>query len=106
MNSDDYVVLVITSPFKSCMCVLMGQYVVVVGVYLTNPLEIVPESVILEQLTSDSVLLVRRQDVVGRFRDWCPLNEIIKQQDPRWRTMNVLGAYRYKDFLHIHCIHS
>lgn len=61
------------------------------GVYLTNPLEIVPESVILEQLTSDSVLLVRRQDVVGRFRDWCPLNEIIKQQDTRWRTMNVLG---------------
>lgn len=61
------------------------------GVYLTNPLEIVPQSVIMEQLTSDSVLLVRRQDVVGRFRDWCPLNEIIKQQDPRWRTMNVLG---------------
>ncbi|XP_045191868.2 uncharacterized protein LOC123548568 [Mercenaria mercenaria] len=61
------------------------------GIYLTNPLEIVPESVIMEQLTSDSVLLVRRQDVVGRFRDWCPLNEIIKQRDPRWRTMNVLG---------------
>ncbi|XP_052817091.1 uncharacterized protein LOC128243378 [Mya arenaria] len=61
------------------------------GVYLTNPLEIVPVSVIQEQLTSDSVLLVRRQDVVGRFRDWCPLNEIIRQKDPRWRTMNVLG---------------
>ncbi|KAL4233984.1 hypothetical protein ACF0H5_005639 [Mactra antiquata] len=61
------------------------------GIYLTNPLEIVPESVIMEQLTSDSVLLVRRQDVVGRFRDWCPLNEIIKQRDLRWRTMNVLG---------------
>ena len=45
----------------------------------------------MEQLTSDSVLLIRRQDVVGRFRDWCPLNEIIKQRDPRWRTMNVLG---------------
>lgn len=61
------------------------------GVYLTNPLEIVPESVIMEQLTSDSVLLIRRQDVVGRFRDWCPLNEIIQQSDTRWRTMNILG---------------
>ncbi|WAR12523.1 hypothetical protein MAR_026703 [Mya arenaria] len=64
------------------------------GVYLTNPLEIVPVSVIQEQLTSDSVLLVRRQDVVGRFRDWCPLNEIIRQKDPRWRTMNVLDLFQ------------
>lgn len=61
------------------------------GVYLTNPLEIVPEETILEQLTSDSVLLVRRQDVVNRFRDWAPLNEIVKQKEEEWRKMNVLG---------------
>ncbi|KAK3610291.1 hypothetical protein CHS0354_029754 [Potamilus streckersoni] len=61
------------------------------GVYLTNPLEIVCEEIILEQLSSDSVLLIRRQDIVNRFRDWCPLNEILKQKDPRWRIMNVLG---------------
>ncbi|KAL3859603.1 hypothetical protein ACJMK2_009817 [Sinanodonta woodiana] len=61
------------------------------GVYLTNPLEIVCEEIIMEQLTSDSVLLIRRQDIVNRFRDWCPLNEILKQKDPRWRIMNVLG---------------
>ena len=61
------------------------------GVYLTNPLEIVPESVIMDQLTSDSVLLVRRHDIISRFRDWCPLNEILKQRDNRWRTMNVIG---------------
>lgn len=59
---------------------------------MTNPLEIVPENVIMDQLTSDSVLLVRRHDVVSRFRDWCPLNEILKQRDVRWRTMNVLGT--------------
>ena len=47
----------------------------------------------MEQLTSDSVLLVRRHDVVSRFRDWCPLNEILKQRDSRWRTMNVIGKY-------------
>lgn len=60
------------------------------GVYLTNPLEIVPEETIMEQLTSDSVLLIRRQDVVNRFRDWSPLNEIVKQKE-EWRKMNVLG---------------
>ncbi|CAG2240791.1 unnamed protein product [Mytilus edulis] len=61
------------------------------GVHLTNPLEIVPEEIIMEQLTSDSVLLIRRQDVVNRFRDWAPLNEFLKKSDDRWQTMNVLG---------------
>lgn len=58
---------------------------------MTNPLEIVPEEIIMEQLTSDSVLLIRRQDVVNRFRDWAPLNEFLKKSDDRWQTMNVLG---------------
>ena len=53
----------------------------------------------MEQLTSDSVLLVRRHDVVSRFRDWCPLNEILKQRDSRWRTMNVIGKYFFVFFL-------
>ncbi|XP_060075223.1 uncharacterized protein LOC132554909 [Ylistrum balloti] len=61
------------------------------GVYLTNPLEIVPAETVMEQLTSDSVLLVRRQDVVNRFRDWAPLNDFLKQRDTRWQTWNVLG---------------
>ncbi|OWF48215.1 uncharacterized protein LOC110453389 [Mizuhopecten yessoensis] len=61
------------------------------GVYLTNPLEIVPAETIMDQLTSDSVLLVRRQDVVNRFRDWAPLNDFLKQRDTRWQTWNVLG---------------
>lgn len=61
------------------------------GVYLTNPLEIVPEETIMEQLTSDSILLVRRQDVVNRFRDWSPLNDLITKKDKRWNDMNVLG---------------
>ena len=47
----------------------------------------------MEQLTSDSVLLIRRQDVVNRFRDWAPLNEFLKKSDKRWQTMNVLGLY-------------
>ncbi|KAK7504557.1 hypothetical protein BaRGS_00004043 [Batillaria attramentaria] len=61
------------------------------GVYLTNPLEIVPEETMMEQLTSDSVLLVRRQDVVSRFQPTASLAPLMRHQDPRWCTMNVLG---------------
>lgn len=61
------------------------------GVYLTNPLEIVSAETVMDQLTSDSVLLIRRQDVVNRFRDWAPLNDFLKQRDTRWQTFNVLG---------------
>ena len=82
------------SLIKTFGCIMIEIMILMfftVGVYLTNPLEIVPENVIMDQLTSDSVLLVRRHDVVSRFRDWCPLNEILKQRDSRWRTMNVIG---------------
>lgn len=61
------------------------------GVYLTNPLEIVPEDMMMEQLSSDSVLLVRRQDVVSRFQPTASLAPLMHHQDPRWCTMNVLG---------------
>lgn len=47
----------------------------------------------MEQLTSDSILLVRRQDVVNRFRDWSPLNDLITKKDKRWNDMNVLGTH-------------
>lgn len=47
----------------------------------------------MEQLTSDSILLIRRQDVVNRFRDWSPLNDLITKKDKRWNEMNVLGTY-------------
>lgn len=60
--------------------------------YLTNPLENVAEETVLEQLVSDSILLVRRQDVVNRFRDNTDLGEIIRHPDDRWRTLNVLGT--------------
>ena len=78
---------------NKCIIPHLNTLIYLPGVYLTNPLEIVPENVIMDQLTSDSVLLVRRHDVVSRFRDWCPLNEILKQRDLRWRTMNVIGIF-------------
>ncbi|XP_070194238.1 uncharacterized protein [Littorina saxatilis] len=61
------------------------------GVYLTNPLEIVSEETMMEQLCSDSVLMVRRQDVVSRFQPSASLAPLLRHLDPRWCTMNVLG---------------
>ncbi|XP_018014156.1 uncharacterized protein LOC108671173 [Hyalella azteca] len=61
------------------------------GVYLTNPVECVSEERLSEQLCSERVLLVRRDDIV---RHWDPsqaLHALLQQQDQRWRDMNVLG---------------
>ena len=76
------------------------------GVYLTNPLEIVPEETIMEQLMSDSVLLVRRQDVVSRFQPTASLAPLLHHPDPRWCTMNVLGVcVRVYACVHA-CVHA
>ncbi|KAK3731783.1 hypothetical protein RRG08_035447 [Elysia crispata] len=61
------------------------------GLYLTNPLEIVSERSAMKQLCSDSVLMVRRQDIISRFRKTTDLGELLCHPDPRWSTMNVLG---------------
>ena len=58
---------------------------------MTNPLNVVPEAEILQQLCSDSVLLIRRDDVISHWTDSCDLTVLIRQQDPQWRIMNVLG---------------
>lgn len=61
------------------------------GLYLTNPLEIVSERSAMKQLCSDSVLMVRRQDIISRFRETTNLGQLLNHPDTRWRTMNVLG---------------
>ncbi|XP_043211158.1 uncharacterized protein LOC122375723 [Amphibalanus amphitrite] len=61
------------------------------GVYLTNPLECVSASLLGEQLSSDSVLLVRSEDVTARWRHGCSLQPLMTAEDPRWSNMNVLG---------------
>jgi len=61
------------------------------GIYLTNPLEIVPDYVIQKQLCSESFLLIRRNDVVSRWQKDCNLGILLKQDDVRWQEMNVLG---------------
>ena len=62
------------------------------GVYLTNPLENVSETLLSEQLCSESELLVRRADVLYRFDPaTCDLAEIADLDDERWDEYNVLG---------------
>ncbi|XP_077983047.1 uncharacterized protein LOC144437889 [Glandiceps talaboti] len=61
------------------------------GIYLTNPL--VTESVdrLHQQLCSDSVLLVRKYDVLGRWNEETDLTPLMVHPDKRWAEMNVLG---------------
>lgn len=64
-------------------------------VFMTNPLDVVSESEILERLCSDSVLLIRREDVLQRFTPDCPLSALSQNQpDPRWISLDVEGQVR------------
>ncbi|XP_054277800.1 uncharacterized protein LOC128996469 [Macrosteles quadrilineatus] len=61
------------------------------GIHLTNPLEVQIESRLWPQLSSPSVLLVRREDVISR---WNPDSNLLPLADPSrpdWRRLNVLG---------------
>ena len=58
---------------------------------MTNPLEVLPDDVVMSQLTSDSSLLIRRQDIVQRWCDVCDLSVLLQQEDERWMDYNVLG---------------
>jgi len=65
------------------------------GVFLTNPVEIASTSVLLPQLTSPSVLLVRRQDVVSRKGSRTDLRKLVRHTDQRWNDLNVLGNFEF-----------
>ncbi|XP_015435353.1 PREDICTED: uncharacterized protein LOC107190952 isoform X2 [Dufourea novaeangliae] len=60
------------------------------GIYLTNPLECLPEQYVWHQLVSPSILLVRRADVLAHWNantDLTPLTTM----DQKWRKLNVFG---------------
>ncbi|XP_068239269.1 uncharacterized protein [Palaemon carinicauda] len=61
------------------------------GIYLTNPLECVSDCLLGEQLCTDSILLIRRADIVSRWGQGDKLIRLTQQKDPRWLDMNVLG---------------
>ena len=62
------------------------------GVFLTNPLESVTESVLSKQLCSESELLIRRSDVISKWTLSCDLETLIEvEDDDRWEQYNVIG---------------
>lgn len=67
-------------------------------IYLTNPLESKSIDNIMNELTSESILLVRSNDVVKRFLanrsnlvDLLVLNDHSNEEKKRWYDLNVLG---------------
>ncbi|CAL9698666.1 unnamed protein product [Knipowitschia caucasica] len=64
------------------------------AVFMTNPLDVERQSDMLERLCSDSVLLVRRKDVLQRLSPGCSLSELSQDPDPRWTSLDVLGQVK------------
>ncbi|XP_043946031.1 uncharacterized protein LOC122816985 isoform X2 [Protopterus annectens] len=62
------------------------------GVYMTNPLEVEKAGVVKQRLCSDSVLLVRREDILSRLSEDTKLSALAQvQDDPRWELLDVAG---------------
>ncbi|XP_015603697.1 uncharacterized protein LOC107271793 [Cephus cinctus] len=60
------------------------------GIYLTNPLQCLPEQIVWHQLVSPSVLLIRRADVLAHWNSLTDLRPLTTL-DQSWRRLNVLG---------------
>jgi len=67
-------------------------------IHLTNPFETKPVDLIMNELTSQSVLLVRTEDVLKRFianqtnlEDLVSLSKLSANERKRWLEMDVLG---------------
>ncbi|XP_036396529.1 uncharacterized protein LOC118785735 [Megalops cyprinoides] len=62
---------------------------------MTNPLDVVSEGVVLQRLCSESVLLIRREDVLQRWTADAALSALTRgQSDPRWSSLDVDGQIR------------
>lgn len=57
------------------------------GVFATNPLGVIPMRTFEEQICSESVLLIRRNDVLMRYSDFKDMELI---SEGRWAELNVL----------------
>ncbi|XP_011348188.1 uncharacterized protein LOC105285590 isoform X2 [Ooceraea biroi] len=60
------------------------------GIYLTNPLECLPEQLVWHQLVSPSILLIRKTDVLAHWSANTDLTPLA-MMDQKWRKLNVLG---------------
>ncbi|XP_011483938.1 uncharacterized protein LOC101159248 [Oryzias latipes] len=65
------------------------------AVFMTNPLDVVSEEELQQRLCSESVLLIRREDVLQRFTPDCCLSGLSHHpSDQRWRHLDVEGQVR------------
>ncbi|XP_028837001.1 uncharacterized protein LOC114790808 isoform X2 [Denticeps clupeoides] len=65
------------------------------AVFMTNPLDVVSEEEVHQRLSSESVLLIRRDDVLHRLPAAVPLSAVAENHaDPRWSVLNVEGQVR------------
>ncbi|KAM9327670.1 uncharacterized protein KZ484_019140 [Pholidichthys leucotaenia] len=64
-------------------------------VFMTNPLDFVSEREMHQRLCSESVLLIRREDVLQRWTPDCDLSSLSdNHSDPRWKILDVEGQVR------------
>ncbi|XP_028256352.1 uncharacterized protein LOC114432501 [Parambassis ranga] len=65
------------------------------AVFMTNPLDLVSEEELHQRLCSESVLLIRREDVLQRWMPDCSLCGLSEHKvDPRWSALDVEGQVR------------
>ncbi|XP_030014630.1 uncharacterized protein LOC115436056 [Sphaeramia orbicularis] len=64
------------------------------AVFMTNPLDVVSEDEVHQRLCSESVLLIRREDVLQRLTPDCCLSDLMDHCDPRWRDLDVQGQVK------------
>ncbi|XP_034533844.1 uncharacterized protein LOC117808293 [Notolabrus celidotus] len=61
------------------------------SVFMTNPLDVVSERELHQRLCSESVLLIRREDVLQRLTPECSLSSL---SDPLWKALDVEGQVK------------
>ncbi|XP_074483543.1 uncharacterized protein LOC141763118 [Sebastes fasciatus] len=61
------------------------------AVFMTNPLDVGSEAEVHQRLCSESVLLIRREDVLQRLTPDCRLSSL---SDPQWKALDIEGQVR------------
>lgn len=61
------------------------------AVFMTNPLDVGGEEEVHQRLCSESVLLIRREDVLQRLTPDCCLSSL---SDPLWKALDIEGQVR------------
>lgn len=61
------------------------------GIYLTDPIHCINEEILRKKLTSDSILLIKRGDVVSRWNKTTDLGPLYAKSEIQWRQVNTLG---------------